>query len=183
MHVQPRRSKKHPRRLCGRRHTENHSTHPLHKAAASLRSTSANQTQTASCLHVAGNAADSACSQRRTCLFLHFRIAPETVCLPVYYYPCKVYYYPCRSLTLSWVAFRPGVACSVSGVGEVIMRACLAKECCQRMLHQNLSVDEACSQVMQETTMQVPCFFDPSSKHLCPVQASISCPAVSFVSL
>ena len=56
---------------------------------------------------------------------------------------------------MSCVAFRPGVACSVSGVGEVIMRACLAKECCQRMLHQNLSVDEACSQVMQETTMQV----------------------------
>ena len=50
---------------------------------------------------------------------------------------------------------RPGVACSVSGVGEVIMRACLAKECCQRMLNQTLSVDEACSQVMQETTMQV----------------------------
>lgn len=43
----------------------------------------------------------------------------------------------------------------MSGVGEVIMRACLAKECCQRMLNQTLSVDEACSQVMQETTMQV----------------------------
>lgn len=50
---------------------------------------------------------------------------------------------------------RPGVACSASGVGEVIMRACLAKECCQRMLNQTLSVDEACSQVMQETNMQV----------------------------
>ena len=47
------------------------------------------------------------------------------------------------------------MACSASGVGEVIMRACLAKECCQRMLNQALSVDEACSQVMQETTMQV----------------------------
>ena len=50
---------------------------------------------------------------------------------------------------------RPGVACSVSGVGEVIMRACLAKECCKRMLNQSLSVDEACSQVMHTSTMQV----------------------------
>lgn len=49
---------------------------------------------------------------------------------------------------------RPGVACSVSGVGEVIMRACLAKECCQKMLNQSLSVDEACSQVMHASTMQ-----------------------------
>ncbi|KAL0022812.1 hypothetical protein WJX79_000766 [Trebouxia sp. C0005] len=49
---------------------------------------------------------------------------------------------------------RPGVACSVSGVGEVIIRACLAKECCQRMLNLDLPVDEACSQVMQESTMQ-----------------------------
>lgn len=59
------------------------------------------------------------------------------------------------SAVSSLLACRPGVACSVSGVGEVIMRACLAKECCQRMLNQTLSVDEACSQVMQETTMQV----------------------------
>ncbi len=50
---------------------------------------------------------------------------------------------------------RPGVACSVSGVGEVIIRACLAKECCQRMFNLDLPVDEACSQVMQESTMQV----------------------------
>ncbi|DBA94066.1 TPA: hypothetical protein ACH3X1_001714 [Trebouxia sp. C0004] len=50
--------------------------------------------------------------------------------------------------------YRPAVACSVSGVGEVIIRACLAKECCQRMLNLDLHVDEACSQVMQESTMQ-----------------------------
>ena len=50
---------------------------------------------------------------------------------------------------------RPGVACSVSGVGEVIIRACLAKECCHRMFNLDLPVDEACSQVMQESTMQV----------------------------
>ncbi len=50
---------------------------------------------------------------------------------------------------------RPGVACSVSGVGEVIIRACLAKECCHRMVNLDLPVDEACSQVMQESTIQV----------------------------
>ena len=64
-------------------------------------------------------------------------------------------------LSIHYVSFavtnvcRPGVACSVSGVGEVIIRACLAKECCQRMFNLDLPVDEACSQVMQESTMQV----------------------------
>ncbi|DBA75704.1 TPA: hypothetical protein ACH3X2_009016 [Trebouxia sp. C0005] len=80
---------------------------------------------------------------------------------------------------------RPGVACSVSGVGEVIIRACLAKECCQRMLNLDLPVDEACSQVMQESTMQeaqpnncgvlaVRVTFDSAS----PGQVSTECSAV-----
>ncbi|KAL3159343.1 hypothetical protein ABBQ32_011294 [Trebouxia sp. C0010 RCD-2024] len=85
---------------------------------------------------------------------------------------------------------RPGVACSVSGVGEVIMRACLAKECCQRMLNQTLSVDEACSQVMQETTMQEahPNDCGVLAVRFCikgragqvPAQAEIECAAVHY---
>ena len=50
---------------------------------------------------------------------------------------------------------RPGVACSVSGVGEAIIRANLARACCQLMLDAGLSVESACEQAVRSSILKV----------------------------
>ena len=45
---------------------------------------------------------------------------------------------------------RPAVACSVTGVGEHVMRALLARDCAQRMLDRDVSVADACSRAIEE---------------------------------
>lgn len=42
----------------------------------------------------------------------------------------------------------------MSGVGEMIMKASLAKECCTSMLDLDMSVDEACERVMHPMCKQ-----------------------------
>ena len=57
---------------------------------------------------------------------------------------------------------RPAVACSVSGVGEMIVRANLAKACFNQMLDPEQSVDEACGKVIRKTCEQARCAFQRS---------------------
>ena len=47
------------------------------------------------------------------------------------------------------------MACSVTGVGEHIMRALLAKACAARMLDTEVSVQEACTAALLEGILRV----------------------------
>ena len=51
---------------------------------------------------------------------------------------------------------RPGVACSVTGVGEHIARALLARACAEGMLDMGLPVREACATALLQGILQVP---------------------------
>ena len=63
-------------------------------------------------------------------------------------------YSPTHAKDECWIC-RPGVACSVSGVGEAIIRANLARACCQLMLDAGLSVESACEQAMRSSILKV----------------------------
>lgn len=54
------------------------------------------------------------------------------------------------------------MACSVTGVGEMIMKASLAKECCSSMLDVDSSVDEACERVIRPICQQASHLVAPS---------------------
>jgi len=47
------------------------------------------------------------------------------------------------------------VACSVTGVGEHVMRALLARACADRMLDREVSVADACSRAIEEGILKV----------------------------
>ena len=47
------------------------------------------------------------------------------------------------------------MACSVTGVGEHVMRALLAQQCAERMLDRDVSVADACSRAIGEGILQV----------------------------
>ncbi len=47
------------------------------------------------------------------------------------------------------------MACSVTGVGEHVMRALLARACADRMLDRDMSVADACSRAIEEGILQV----------------------------
>lgn len=50
---------------------------------------------------------------------------------------------------------EPSVACSVTGVGESIMRACLARTCCDHLVKQvSAPIDEVCSSVITQLILQ-----------------------------
>ncbi|KAK9837600.1 hypothetical protein WJX74_001192 [Apatococcus lobatus] len=49
---------------------------------------------------------------------------------------------------------RSGAACSTSGVGEVIMRGQLAKNCCHRLLHGAADLEAACAASLAATCQQ-----------------------------
>lgn len=53
---------------------------------------------------------------------------------------------------------RPGVACSVTGVGEHITRALLARACAERMLDTQVSVQEALSAALHQGILGVRAF-------------------------
>ena len=49
---------------------------------------------------------------------------------------------------------RPAVACSITGVGEHVMRALLARDCADRLVDREVSVADACSRAIEESILQ-----------------------------